>query len=67
VELLRQPGVSYRLNGAIYLARTDWLRQHGSFLGPGAHALIMPRERSVDIDEETDFLLAEVLAQRGQV
>ncbi len=55
---------SYRLNGAIYLARTDWLRERGSFLGPGAYALIMSREGSVDIDDETDFLLAEILVQR---
>ncbi len=56
---------SYRLNGAIYLARTDWLRERGSFLGPGAYALVMPRQRSVDIDDATDFLLAEILLKHN--
>jgi len=51
----------YRLNGAIYLAKTELLRERESFFGPGSLAHIMPRERSLDIDTGLDFEIAEVL------
>lgn len=56
----------YRLNGAIYLARWDFIRNRDSWLGPCTYAYIMPRERSVDIDEEIDFKIAEVLLAVSQ-
>lgn len=56
----------YRLNGAIYLAELDYFRETGSFVGEKTFALIMPLERSVDIDSEIDFALAELLAERAQ-
>ncbi|RJX18366.1 MAG: acylneuraminate cytidylyltransferase family protein [Desulforudis sp.] len=56
----------YRLNGAIYLARWDFIRNRDSWLGPHTYAYIMPRERSVDIDEEIDFKIAEVLLALSQ-
>lgn len=51
----------YRLNGAIYLARWDFIRKGDSWYGPGTYAYVMPRERSVDIDEEIDFLLSGLI------
>lgn len=45
----------YVLNGAIYIARVDWLRQSKNFLGDGCIAYVMPRERSLDIDDAEDF------------
>jgi N-acylneuraminate cytidylyltransferase len=45
----------YVLNGAIYIARIDWLRRTKSFLGDGCIAYRMPAERSVDIDTAADF------------
>ncbi len=54
----------YRLNGAIYLARTRYLQQQKSFLGPGSYALIMPPERSIDIDTRLDFNFAEFLLRQ---
>ena len=57
----RQEGKKfYRLNGAIYIVnchkfeKETFLYQHGSF------AYIMPQDRSVDIDTEIDFRLAEI-------
>ena len=46
---------AYLLNGAVYVARTDWLRRHRSFVGPETVAHVMPRERSIDIDTLEDF------------
>ena len=52
----------YRLNGAIYICRTDKLLEEESFfLKNNIFAYVMDRESSVDIDEEIDFKLAEVL------
>ena len=45
----------YTLNGAIYLARADWLRQNRKFISQGTVAYEMPVERSIDLDTESDF------------
>lgn len=51
----------YTLNGAVYVARVDWLRKTRSFLTEETVAHVMPAERSVDIDTALDFRLAECL------
>lgn len=55
----------YVLNGAIYVARTDWLRVHGAFVGPGSVAHVMPPERSIDIDTLDDFDRFVSITSRG--
>ena len=52
---------AYILNGAVYVARTAWLRKHGDFVGPETRGYVMPPERSVDIDTGLDLLLARAL------
>ena len=50
----------YRLNGAIYICKTDKLLENKSFfLKDNIFAYIMDRKSSIDIDEEIDFLFAE--------
>lgn len=56
----------YRTNGAIYLARRDVLMQEGSFYGSCPRPLLMPAERSIDIDTQLDFEMAEFLYRRSQ-
>lgn len=51
----------YRLNGAIYISTIEALTKHKSFIHDKTIAFQMPIERSVDIDNEIDFKLAEVL------
>jgi len=54
--------VSYRLNGAIYIADARTLVQERTFImHKGAYAYRMDRESSVDIDDKVDFMLAEIL------
>jgi len=53
--------VFYRLNGAIYLADTDYLYECNGFLGQDTRAYIMPKGRSLDIDTEFDLKMAEFL------
>lgn len=47
--------VLHRLNGAVYVVGSDWL------IGDTSLALVMPQERSLDIDTEMDIALAEAL------
>jgi CMP-N,N'-diacetyllegionaminic acid synthase len=52
----------YRLNGAIYICKTDKLLELKTFfLKDNIFAYKMDRESSIDIDEEIDFKIAEVL------
>jgi N-acylneuraminate cytidylyltransferase len=52
---------AYHPNGAVYVARTAWLRKHRNFVGPETRAYVMPAERSVDIDTRLDLLFARAL------
>lgn len=54
----------YRLNGAIYLTRRETLLRERSFYGQRSRAYVMPRERSLDIDDELDFAFAECVHSR---
>jgi CMP-N,N'-diacetyllegionaminic acid synthase len=51
----------YQLNGAIYLASLSYFKAMNGFIGNSTYALVMPRERSVDIDNLLDFQFAELL------
>lgn len=52
----------YRINGAIYICKTDKLLENkGFFLKENIFAYIMNKESSIDIDEEIDFKMAEAL------
>ncbi len=60
----RQEDTFYRLNGAVFMARVGYYKEHG-FFGPQSFAHIMPRERSADIDTIDDFRYAELIAKYG--
>lgn len=51
----------YRLNGALYLVKTSLFKKEFELYKEGCYAYIMPKEKSVDIDTEWDFKLAEIL------
>lgn len=53
---------TYLPNGAVYVAKTDWLKKNATFITHETLAYIMPQERSLDIDTELDFGIAEYLA-----
>jgi CMP-N,N'-diacetyllegionaminic acid synthase len=46
---------TYILNGAVYVARSEWLREHKTFVTDGTLGFVMPNERSLDIDTEQDL------------
>lgn len=55
---------AYRLNGAIYVSRPDTLRRLHSFIRGKLVPYIMPKERSVDVDDSSDMLYASMLMNR---
>lgn len=52
---------AYQLNGAIYVSNCDYLKKQNSFICPETIAYVMPSNRSMDIDSELDFALAELI------
>lgn len=56
----------YRQNGAVYAVGVeDFLDEDRFYLRP-CHGVVVPRERSIDIDDELDLALAELTLQRRQ-
>jgi len=56
----------YRLNGAVYVTHRDVIMKQNTVRGKDTRAYIMPRERSIDIDTEVDFQLADVLIREKE-
>lgn len=51
----------YRINGAIYIVKTELLMEHSNIYGEKSFAYIMKKEHSIDIDDSFDFKMAEIL------
>jgi CMP-N,N'-diacetyllegionaminic acid synthase len=60
-------GQSHIPNGAIYVFNTQRLRSTRQYYMDKTYPYIMPRDRSVDIDEHLDFEWAEFLAKKKKV
>lgn len=54
----------YRLNGAVYAIRRDVLMNENKIFTDNTKAVIMPQERSIDLDRKLDFEFAEFLLKR---
>ena len=54
-------GKFYRLNGALYIVSINRFLKDRYLYQSGSYAYIMDQDRSVDIDTEIDFKIAEVL------
>lgn len=57
---------AYEINGAIYAVRVEVLRRRRSWYNDRTLGYVMPAERSVDIDEPMDLLLAEAMIRHGR-
>ncbi|MCE8027083.1 acylneuraminate cytidylyltransferase family protein [Halomonas daqingensis] len=53
----------YRINGAIYISEAAFLMKTGGFLSEETLAYIMPRCRSIDIDDRIDFCFAKSILE----
>ena len=57
----------YTVNGALYIAKTKWLKQNQSFFALETLGYLMPAERSTDIDTPLDWELVEFLMNKNNV
>ena len=53
----------YRINGAIYMADVKAFFENTNLYREDCYAYKMPAERSIDIDTELDFKIAELLVK----
>ena len=53
-------------NGAIFITRRDLL-DSGRLIGDSPLFYVMPKSRSIDIDDYEDLLIAEALLQKGEL
>ncbi len=56
--------IYYQLNGAIYIKSFDEFIKDETFFTENTYAYIMPKERSIDIDSEVDFSLAQIIIEK---
>lgn len=70
---VRLPSISesndnfYKLNGAIYISRTETVRATGLLSGGTVIPYYMPDCRSIDIDTPDDFRMAEALLVQNSI
>lgn len=57
----------YRLNGAIYLSKVEEFLKDGDIYANDCYAYIMDGTRSVDIDTDLDFKIAQLLIEEGML
>lgn len=64
-EVLNLPRQSlptyYRINGALYIAKTWYALNANSLYDDKCYAIVMSKESSIDIDDQIDFIMAEAL------
>jgi CMP-N,N'-diacetyllegionaminic acid synthase len=64
VPLRRQDSpLAYVLNGAVYIAKSDWYLKRKTFLTDETIGYVMSASKSLDIDTEFDFELLELHAR----
>ena len=51
----------YYPNGAVYVARTQWLLKEKRFISDGTVGYELPKERSLDIDTPLDLVVLKTL------
>lgn len=51
----------YRINGALYITKVDYLMSTDDIYKSGCYACNMKKENSVDIDDAMDFMIASAL------
>lgn len=73
IRLLDEPGSMlrqelepvYHRNGAIYACTRATLMEKGTFVGSDVRPYVMPRERSINIDDEWDLMIADFILGGG--
>lgn len=53
----------YALNGAVYAACTKWFELNKSFISSETIGYIMPKNRSLDVDDELDLKICSIILE----
>ncbi len=53
----------YSLNGAVYVAKSKWIKKQDHFLTSETLGYVMPRERSIDIDIPLDLKILQMVVK----
>jgi CMP-N,N'-diacetyllegionaminic acid synthase len=56
----------YHRNGAIYVCRKNLVTEQNTLIGANCRPYIMPRERSLNIDDEFDLFLVDCVIRYGE-
>lgn len=56
----------YALNGALYIAKVNWIKEKRTFITEETLAFIMPRGRSIDVDSSFEMDICEYLLLKVQ-
>ncbi len=56
----------YRINGALYIRRIIYKSEYVKTVFRKEYAYVMPRDRSCDIDDTYDFIVAETMIKIGE-
>lgn len=59
--------ITYRINGALYIMDRKFVGKLSDIYSEGSYAYIMKKEKSVDIDDEYDFKMAEFIKTNYQL
>ena len=51
----------YRINGAIYIGKSEWIKSRSDYYTEGTYAYRMDKKTSIDVDDEWDFAMAQFL------
>jgi len=51
----------YRINGALYIVKVEYLMNSNDIYSDKSYALIMDKENSIDIDDMFDFKIASLI------
>lgn len=57
---------AYKRSGSVYIVKRDILMEKNSLWGDYTSPLILPKKRSIGIDERTDLLLTELILKQGR-
>jgi len=56
----------YSINGAVYVAKTNWLAKQEHFITAETTAYVMPKLRSIDIDTELDLMVLQSIVEKNK-
>ena len=58
--------VAYDMTTVAYVTRPDFIKNNSRIFDGKVKAVLIPKERAIDIDDEVDFKIAEMLAKEKQ-